>query len=72
MATSAAGLAQNNFSINNPEISSAINQIQSISAANTAASAREAATQRTWQEQQNKLAMDFNAAEAAKNRDWQR
>lgn len=71
MATSAAGLAQGNFSINQPQVQSAISQIQNISAANTAASAREAATQRTWQEQQNKIAMDFNAAEAAKNRNWQ-
>lgn len=34
-------------------------------------SAKQASDLRSWQEQQNKLAMDFNAAEAGKNRDWQ-
>lgn len=34
-------------------------------------SAKQASDLRAWQEQQNKLAMDFNAAEAGKNRAWQ-
>lgn len=38
---------------------------------NSALSAQMAAEQRDWQERQNKLAMDFNSAEAAKTRDWQ-
>lgn len=38
---------------------------------NSALSAQMAAEQRDWQERQNKLAMDFNSAEAAKSRDWQ-
>lgn len=38
---------------------------------NSALSAQMAAEQRDWQERQNRLAMDFNMAEAAKNRNWQ-
>lgn len=53
------------------QVSGAINQIANVSAENTAKSAQFAAEQRNWQAQQNKIAMDFNAAEAAKNRDWQ-
>ena len=34
-------------------------------------SADQARIQREWQEKQNAKAMEFNAAEAAKNRDWQ-
>uniref|UniRef100_A0AAU8AZR3 DNA pilot protein n=1 Tax=Dulem virus 139 TaxID=3145616 RepID=A0AAU8AZR3_9VIRU len=41
-------------------------------ASNNAWSANQAAIQRDWQVEQNKLAMEFNAAEAAKNRDWQK
>lgn len=48
-----------------------LNRIKSISEANTAKSAELAAQQNDWQAQQNKVAMDFNAAEALKNRDWQ-
>lgn len=48
-----------------------MNQMLSIQNSNNAWSANQAAIQRSWQESQNKLAMDFNAAEAAKNRDWQ-
>lgn len=54
-----------------PDMSGILSRMQSITQYNNAVSAREAATQRAWQEQQNKIAMDFNAAEAAKNRDWQ-
>lgn len=35
-------------------------------------SAQQAADLRSWQEQQNQKAMEFNSAEAAKNRDWQK
>lgn len=49
-----------------------LNQIESVSKANTAKSAELAAEQRDWQSSQNKILMDFNAAEAAKNRDWQK
>lgn len=49
-----------------------INRILDISSNNNAWSAQQAQIQRDWQQQQNKIAMDFNAAEAAKNRDWQK
>lgn len=40
-------------------------------AANNAWSAEQAAQQNAFQERMNSIAMDFNASEAAKNRDWQ-
>uniref|UniRef100_A0AAU8AXC8 DNA pilot protein n=1 Tax=Dulem virus 136 TaxID=3145613 RepID=A0AAU8AXC8_9VIRU len=48
-----------------------ISQIRGISDANSARSALEASQLRAWQEQQNAKAMQFNSAEAQKNRDWQ-
>ncbi len=42
-----------------------------ISQANNAWSASQAEIQRDWQVRQNQKAMDFNAAQAAKNRNWQ-
>lgn len=48
-----------------------INRMNSISQANNAWSASQAQIQRGWQEVQNAKAMEFNAAEAAKNRNWQ-
>lgn len=39
---------------------------------NTAKSADFANAQNEWQSRQNQIAMEFNAAEAAKNRDWQK
>lgn len=53
------------------QLSSALNSIYNVTQQNNAWSAQQAALQRDWQVQQNKVAMDFNAAEAAKNRDWQ-
>ncbi len=49
----------------------AINQMQQISAANNAWSEAQAQKQMDFQREANQTAMDFNAAEAAKNRDWQ-
>lgn len=43
----------------------------SIADYNSARSAYEAQNLRNWQSAQNRIAMEFNAAEAAKNRDWQ-
>lgn len=51
--------------------SSAIDRALDISSNNNAWSAEQAAIQRDWQVQQNQKAMDFSAAEAAKNRAWQ-
>ncbi len=46
-------------------------QIGKVAEENTARSEQQAAELRNWQAEQNKIAMEFNAAEAAKNRDWQ-
>lgn len=48
-----------------------LSSIVALSNANSAFNAQQAATQRKWQEEQNRIAMEFNSAEAAKNRDWQ-
>lgn len=48
-----------------------ISRIQGIAQANNALSAQQAQIQRDWQVQQNAKAMEFNANEAAKNRQWQ-
>lgn len=48
-----------------------IARLKELAQANSAASAEQARIQREWQEAQNAKAMSFNAAEAAKNRDWQ-
>lgn len=52
-------------------VQSALDRIYGITQENTARSEQQAAELRAWQEKQNKIAMDFSAAEAAKNRDWQ-
>ena len=48
-----------------------ISAMRGIAQANNAASAEQAQIQRDWQVKQNAKAMQFNADEAAKNRDWQ-
>ncbi|WGL31249.1 DNA pilot protein [Dipodfec virus UOA04_Rod_843] len=48
-----------------------LDQIYKITDRNTARSEQQAAELRDWQQRQNQIAMDFNAAEAAKNRNWQ-
>lgn len=48
-----------------------ISAMRGIAQANNAASAEQARIQREWQEKQNAKAMQFNADEAAKNRNWQ-
>lgn len=56
------------------EVNNAADQIaglKELAQANSAASAEQARIQREWQEAQNARAMEFSAAEAAKNRDWQ-
>lgn len=45
--------------------------LKELAQSNSAASAEQARIQREWQEAQNAKAMQFNAAEASKNRDWQ-
>ena len=45
--------------------------IKEISDSNTAKSIELANAQNAWQQEQNRIAMDFSSAEAAKNREWQ-
>ena len=78
MATSASGVA-NNVSILDDyqpnavyQANQAFDQINATTNANNAWSAAQAEKQMDFQREQNKVAMDFNAAEAAKNRDWQK
>ena len=78
MATSASGVA-NNVSILDDyqpnavyQANQAFDQINATTNANNAWSAAQAEKQMDFQREQNKAAMDFNAAEAAKNRDWQK
>lgn len=54
-----------------PAASGALNYLTGVSAANTAKSAELAAENRDWQKAQNQIAMDFNAEETAKQRNWQ-
>lgn len=70
MATSAAG-AVNKIIDNTNGAAYRINQIKGIAESNSAASAEQAAQLRDWQVEQNAKAMEFNAREAQKNRDWQ-
>lgn len=46
-------------------------QIRRQADANSARSEAMADKQNAWQQRQNQIAMEFNASEAAKNRDWQ-
>lgn len=48
-----------------------VSLVQDISAQNNSHSAAQAAQQRAWAEDQARIQMEYNTAEAAKNRDWQ-
>uniref|UniRef100_A0AAU8AXN2 DNA pilot protein n=1 Tax=Dulem virus 147 TaxID=3145624 RepID=A0AAU8AXN2_9VIRU len=48
-----------------------ISQLQGVAQSNNAFEAEQARLQREWSAEQSAKAMEFNAAEAAKNRDWQ-
>lgn len=64
--------AQNNNSGNSLSSGGDIfDQISRINASNNAWSAAQAEKQMQYQTQANKIAMDYNSQEAAKNRDWQ-
>lgn len=75
MATSGKGLLVDSptyrLTGNTTNAMNLANQIGRVADRNTARSEQQAAELRDWQEEQNKIAMEFNAAEAAKNRDWQ-
>lgn len=49
-----------------------LDRVSGLAASNTALSASQAEDLRKWQELQNSKVMEFNSAEAAKNRDWQK
>lgn len=49
-----------------------MHQLKETSSANNAWAAAQAQKQMDFQRESNKIAMDFNSAEAAKNRDWQK
>lgn len=51
--------------------SSLLSQISRTASENSAWNAQQAALNREWQRESNRLAMDFSAGEAAKNRSWQ-
>lgn len=53
------------------DLSSMMDSIYKITDRNTARSEQQAAELRDWQERQNKVAMEYNAVEAQKNRNWQ-
>lgn len=53
-------------------MSSAIAQIQGLSDASSARSEAAAREQRDWSAQQAQITRDYNSAEAARNRDWQK
>lgn len=69
ISTSAAGVSRNSVDTG---VEQYMQQIADMTNSNNVWSAKQAEIQRDWQVQQNKIAMDFNAAEAAKNRDWQK
>lgn len=52
-------------------VASMISSLASMSRQNSALSAQYALDQRNWQQVQNQIAMDYNAAEAARSRKWQ-
>lgn len=74
---STAGSGSSARSVSQPsyqfsDISSILDRIQGTAEQNTARSEAQARELRDWQQRQNQIAMDFNASEAAKNRDWQK
>lgn len=74
--TSGVGMVVNPSSMQslrlNSQIAPVYETISSITGSNSASSAQQAALLRNWQSEQAKIAREFNASEAAKNRDWQK
>lgn len=71
-ASSGVTASQSQGSVSVPKsAASLVSDLQRNSAENNAWSASQAEQQREWQVEQNKIAMDFSAQEAAKNRNWQ-
>lgn len=78
MATTAVDLnrianqSTSNVMSANGQINNTIEQLMGVQQANNAAAAGMAADQREWSAEQAELTREFNASEAAKNRDWQK
>lgn len=53
-------------------VSPILQEIRDTTKTNTEMSAKMAAEQNAWQRETNRIAMEFNMQEAAKNRDWQK
>ncbi len=74
--TSGVGMVVNPSSMQslrlNSQIAPVYDTISKITGANTASSALQAFELRNWQSEQAKIAREFNASEAAKNREWQK
>lgn len=71
-ANSAVTASKSQNSVSVPSAAaSLVSDLQRNSAQNNAWSASQAEQQRQWQKEQNRIAMDFSAQEAAKNRNWQ-
>lgn len=70
-SSAASVLPSSEFGLLSGGLDGALGVLTRTASQNSALSAQMAAEQRDWQERQNKLAMDFNSAEAAKSRDWQ-
>lgn len=71
-ANSAVTASKSQNSVSVPSAAaSLVSDLQRNSAQNNAWSASQAEQQREWQKEQNRIAMDFSAQEAAKNRNWQ-
>lgn len=73
MATSAksAGALVQSVPASSAQLSSAINQINNTAQSNSAFNAAQARENRAWQQEQNRIAMQFSSEEAQKSRDWQ-
>lgn len=70
-AAAGIGMRAAQSAMNNTFGSGALGEINKSTALNNAWSAQQASQLRDWQVQQNEKAMQFNAEEAAKNRNWQ-
>lgn len=70
-STNALQASASGYSSDFGGLESALDRIYGAVKENNAAAQAAADKQNAWQEAQNQKAMDFNMAEAAKNRDWQ-
>lgn len=72
VSTPSSSVNASNLTGNINQAANTIESLNTIANANSARSADQARIQREWQEKQNAKAMEFNRAEAEKNRNWQK